>query len=173
MPLTAPLWHATRLGRRLIMGALLLPVLASSQTVGDKALLDMRAAYSRGQSAELARLLPTVRGHVLEPLARYWDMRVRLDTASPTEIRAALDAMAGTYWEDRLRNDWLLQLGKRRDWARFEACAAGCAAASSTAWPANSAPPRSRSATTATTSCRRCCSTCSSAPSSRACRPSW
>ncbi|MBL0944745.1 MAG: lytic transglycosylase domain-containing protein [Hydrogenophaga sp.] len=121
MPLTAPLWHATRLGRRLIMGALLLPVLASSQTVGDKALLDMRAAYSRGQSAELARLLPTVRGHVLEPLARYWDMRVRLDTASPTEIRAALDAMAGTYWEDRLRNDWLLQLGKRRDWARFEA----------------------------------------------------
>ena len=121
MPLTAPLWHATRLGRRLIMGALLLPVLASSQTVGDKALLDMRAAYSRGQSAELARLLPTVRGHVLEPLARYWDMRVRLDTASPTEIRAALDAMAGTYWEDRLRNDWLLQLGKRRDWPTLAA----------------------------------------------------
>ncbi|MEQ1660970.1 MAG: lytic transglycosylase domain-containing protein, partial [Hylemonella sp.] len=26
-----------------------------------------------------------------------------------------------TYQEDRLRNDWLLQLGKRRDWARFTA----------------------------------------------------
>jgi hypothetical protein len=31
------------------------------------------------------------------------------------------------------------------------ACARGCAAASSTAWPASSAPPRSRSATIATT----------------------
>lgn len=120
MPLTLPLWRATRLGRRLIMGALLLPALASSQPAGDKALLDMRAAFGRGQASELARLLPAARGHVLEPLARYWDMRVRLDTASPAEIRATLDAMAGTYWEDRLRNDWLLQLGRQRDWARFE-----------------------------------------------------
>jgi tRNA 2-thiocytidine biosynthesis protein TtcA len=37
---------------------------------------------------------------------------------------------------------------------RCAACAAGCAAASCTAWPTNSAPPRSRWATTATTSCR-------------------
>jgi soluble lytic murein transglycosylase len=29
--------------------------------------------------------------------------------------------MTGSYWEDRLRNDWLLQLGKARDWANFEA----------------------------------------------------
>lgn len=26
---------------------------------------------------------------------------------------------AGTYQEDRLRNDWLLLLGQRRDWAQF------------------------------------------------------
>ena len=39
---------------------------------------------------------------------------------------------------------------------RCAACARGCAAASSTAWPASSARPRSRSATTATTWCRRC-----------------
>ncbi|MDV7397120.1 hypothetical protein RZS08_37315, partial [Arthrospira platensis SPKY1] len=29
--------------------------------------------------------------------------------------------MPGTYWEDRLRNDWLLQLGRQRDWPVFEA----------------------------------------------------
>ena len=28
---------------------------------------------------------------------------------------------AGTYQEDRLRNDWLLLLGQRRDWATFAA----------------------------------------------------
>lgn len=121
MPLRLPLWRATRLARRSIMAALLLPALAASQPVGDKAVLDMRTAFARNQSSELTRLLPATRGHALEPLARYWEMRVRLDTASPAEIRAALDAMAGTYWEDRLRNDWLLQLGRQRDWARFEA----------------------------------------------------
>ena len=31
-----------------------------------------------------------------------------------------MDAMAGTYWEDRLRNDWLLLLGRQRNWADFE-----------------------------------------------------
>ena len=50
----------------------------------------------------------------------YWEARARLDIASPTDIRAALDRMAGSYWEDRLRNDWLLQLGKARDWTQFD-----------------------------------------------------
>lgn len=109
-------------GARLIMAALLLPSLAWAQnTASDQTLLAMSEAARRGQTSELTRLLPTARGHVLEPLARYWEMRARLDTAPATEIRAALDAMTGTYWEDRLRNDWLLQLGKNRDWARFEA----------------------------------------------------
>ncbi len=29
--------------------------------------------------------------------------------------------MSGTYWEDRLRNDWLLILGRARDWTNFSA----------------------------------------------------
>ncbi|MBP7567749.1 MAG: lytic transglycosylase domain-containing protein, partial [Burkholderiaceae bacterium] len=104
------------------MAALATPGLALAQAPGgDAALLEMRAAYSRGNSFQLANLLPTMRGHALEPLANYWSIRSRLDIATPLEIRAALDRMAGTYWEDRLRNDWLLQLGKARDWANFDA----------------------------------------------------
>ena len=112
------------LGLRLIMAALVTPGLALAQATsgsGDASLLEMRSAYSRGNSFQLANLLPTVRGHALEPLANYWSIRSRLDIATPVEIRAALDRMAGTYWEDRLRNDWLLQLGKARDWANFDA----------------------------------------------------
>jgi soluble lytic murein transglycosylase len=120
-PVDSPFARSARLGRRLIMAGLLLPALAASQPAADKAVLDMREAFRKNQGAELTRLLPATRGHVLEPLARYWEMRVRLDSANPAEIRATLDAMAGTYWEDRLRNDWLLQLGKQREWARFEA----------------------------------------------------
>lgn len=110
-----------RLARRAIMAVLLVPAVAWPQSAAERALLDMREAFRKNQPAELSRLLPATRGHVLEPLARYWEMRARLDTARPEDIRASLDAMAGTYWEDRLRNDWLLQLGKQRDWARFSA----------------------------------------------------
>ncbi|MFP5427604.1 MAG: transglycosylase SLT domain-containing protein [Gammaproteobacteria bacterium] len=104
-----------------IMAALVLAGSATAQSPADSALLEMREAFRRGQSAQLTEWLPRVRGHRLEPLAAYWEMRARLERASPDEIRAMLDRHAGTYWEDRLRNDWLLQLGKARDWARFEA----------------------------------------------------
>ena len=103
------------------MAALALPSLAWSQAPADQALLDMRDAFRRNNATQLSALLPSVRGHALEPMARYWETRARLDTASPDQIRAALDAMAGTYWEDRLRNDWLLQLGRTRDWTNFAA----------------------------------------------------
>jgi len=111
------------LGLRLIMAALATPGLALAQATagGDASLLEMRSAFSRGNSFQLNNLLPNVRGHALEPLAQYWNIKSRLDIAAPTEIRAAMDRMAGTYWEDRLRNDWLLQLGKARDWANFDA----------------------------------------------------
>jgi len=103
-----------------IMAALVLAVPAWAQTTADSTLLEMREAFRRGQSAQLTQLLPRMHGHRLEPMAAYWEMRARLETARPEEIRATLDRHAGTYWEDRLRNDWLLQLGKARDWARFE-----------------------------------------------------
>ena len=107
-------------GLATIMAALVLQTTAWAQTPADTALLEMRDAFRRNNTGQMATLLPRVRGHALEPLAIYWDMKARLDTAPATEIRAAMDRMAGSYWEDRLRNDWLLQLGKQRDWATFE-----------------------------------------------------
>jgi soluble lytic murein transglycosylase len=81
----------------------------------------MHQAFRKGDKNRLSALLPQTRGHVLEPLAAYWEMRTRLDTAPDAEIRGFLNAYAGSYYEDRLRNDWLLQLGKRRQWATFTA----------------------------------------------------
>nr|WP_236581974.1 lytic transglycosylase domain-containing protein [Hydrogenophaga sp. BPS33] len=104
------------------MAALVLPTTLWAQGApGDSTLLEMRDAFRRGNTTQLSALLPRARGHVLEPLATYWESKAGLETASPTEIRAALARMPGTYWEDRLRNDWLLLLGKARDWQNFEA----------------------------------------------------
>ena len=94
---------------------------AQAQNKGDELILDMHQASRKNDKSRLAALLPQVRGHVLEPLAAYWELRARLDTAPDAEIRSFLSAYAGSYYEDRLRNDWLLQLGKRRDWATFTA----------------------------------------------------
>jgi soluble lytic murein transglycosylase len=103
-----------------IMAVLLLPAATAwAQRNEDSALLEMREAFRRNNTVQLAALLPRVRGHVLEPLAQYWDMRARLDSAAPGDVRAALQRLEGSYWEDRLRNDWLLQLGRQRDWANF------------------------------------------------------
>ncbi len=104
-----------------IMAVLLMQSVAWAQPAADAALLDMREAFRRNNAPALTALLPRVRGHQLEPMARYWEARARLETASPAELREAMDRMAGTYWEDRLRNDWLLRLGQQRDWTTFAA----------------------------------------------------
>jgi len=88
---------------------------------GDEAVLEMGEAFRKFDRKRLTTLLPTLRGHVLEPWGIYWEMRARLDEASVTEIQDTLRRLAGTYQEDRLRNDWLQMLGARRDWANFNA----------------------------------------------------
>ncbi|NIC41397.1 lytic transglycosylase domain-containing protein [Aquabacterium sp. A08] len=109
-----------------VLTRILLPVAAAfclpsagAQTGAERALLDMRQAFQAGNTQRLSALLPQLQGHLLEPQAAYWELRARLQTADPTEIRAFLQRHAGTYHEDRLRNDWLLQLGKARDWTTF------------------------------------------------------
>ena len=92
-----------------------------AQARGDDALLEMHQAHRKGDRKKLAQLLPAVQGHVLEPWAAYWEIRSRLGEASNAEVDAFLQRYAGTYQEDRLRNDWLLLLGQRREWSQFAA----------------------------------------------------
>ena len=105
----------------LLPSALAQSAVSSASAIGDSVLLDMNAAFRRGDRKTLAQLLPQAKGHPLEPWAAYWDIRSRLGEAAPREIQDFLARYAGTYQEDRLRNDWLLLLGQRRDWTTFEA----------------------------------------------------
>jgi soluble lytic murein transglycosylase len=54
---------------------------AQAQNKGDEVVLEMNQAFKKGDKNRLSALLPQTRGHVLEPLAAYWDMRARLDSA--------------------------------------------------------------------------------------------
>lgn len=85
----------------------------------DSVITDMAQAYRAHDRKRLSSLLPQVRGYVLEPWAAYWELSARLDEASVADIQDFFSRYAGTYQEDRLRAEWLAQLGRNRDWATF------------------------------------------------------
>jgi soluble lytic murein transglycosylase len=79
----------------------------------------MAQAYKQRDRKRLTALLNQVRGHPLEPWAAYWDLSARLDEASNTQIQDFFTRYSGTYQEDRLRAELLLQHGRNRDWVAF------------------------------------------------------
>ncbi|MBT9505887.1 lytic transglycosylase domain-containing protein [Rhodoferax sp.] len=93
----------------------------ASRAQADDAILEMGQAFKQGDRKRLTVLLPRVSGHPLEPWGAYWELRARLGAAAPSEVQDFLKRYAGTYQEDRLRNDWLLLLGQRRDWTALAA----------------------------------------------------
>ncbi len=104
-----------------LFGALALSLPVCAQTPADDVLLQMKQAFERNDKARLSALLPQAGGHPLEAWAAYWELKARLPDASAAEVQAFFTRYAGTYQEDRLRNDWLLVLGKNRDWQNFAA----------------------------------------------------
>jgi soluble lytic murein transglycosylase len=101
------------------------PAAAQQANSNDDLLVQMKQAFQRGDKARLAALLPQARGHALEPWAAYWELKARLKEALPNEVQDFFARYPGTYQEDRLRNDWLLLLGERRDWDGFSATLPG------------------------------------------------
>jgi len=102
-----------------VWGAFLCSGAWAQQSGADDALLQMKQAFQRGDKATLAALLPQVQGHPLAAWGAYWELKARLNEASPLEVQDFFARYPGTYQEDRLRNDWLLVVGKLRDWDSF------------------------------------------------------
>lgn len=101
------------------MAQIAVQTFTAQQPQADSIIMAMHAAYKQKDSATVSALFPQARGHLLEPWAAYWDLNLKLSESSNTQIDAFLQNYAGTYQEDRLRNDWLLELGQRGDWANF------------------------------------------------------
>lgn len=85
--------------------------------------LEARDAHRRKDTARLSALrdVALAENQALASWVHYWDLNARMTTAQADEVAAFYRRWAGTYVEDRLRNDWLLELGKRRDWAALAA----------------------------------------------------
>ncbi len=101
------------------LAALALPV-AHAQMLDDT-VVQAREALKKKDSNALATARQALNraNHPLAPWVEYWELFNRLGEAQQPELEAFYARWPGSYVEDRLRNDWLLELGKRRDWANF------------------------------------------------------
>jgi soluble lytic murein transglycosylase len=86
-------------------------------------LLDARDALRKKDRDRLAalRTQASAEANALAMWVDYWELTNRIGEAQQPELTAFAGRWSGTYVEDRLRNDWLLELGRRRDWVDFAA----------------------------------------------------
>ena len=88
----------------------------------DDVIRDARDAFQRRDRARLALLRATAVTNrlPLAPWVDYWELTNRLSEVSSDEVEQFYLRWPGSYVEDRLRNDWLLEVGHRRDWDAFK-----------------------------------------------------
>ena len=95
----------------------------SSVNAADIGIVDAREALRKKDRGRLA-VARTTANAVSHPLAMwvdYWELSNRLGEVQQAEVTTFSARWPDSYVEDRLRNDWLLELGRRRDWANFAA----------------------------------------------------
>jgi soluble lytic murein transglycosylase len=107
-----------------IVGASAVPLPAAAETT-DAAVIDARDALRKKDRLRLAadRVTAAAANHPLAMWVEYWEITNRIGEVLPAEIASFDIRWAGSYLEDRLRNDWLLELGRRRDWVNVAAAA--------------------------------------------------
>lgn len=112
------------MGPALCGAALFATLLAPAPTLAqdrDDPIRSARDAFIKKDKARLAALRAQVvdAKHPLAPWVDYWDLTNRLMEVRTEEVEAFYLRWPGSYVEDRLRNDWLLELGHRRDFETF------------------------------------------------------
>nr|WP_233556494.1 lytic transglycosylase domain-containing protein [Noviherbaspirillum sedimenti] len=101
-------------------GAIVLALPVAHAASDDDVFMAMRDAARRNDAAQAADLAARLPNYAIPSYVDYYRLKPRLKDASGAEIRDYLARYDGAAIADRLRNDWLLELGKKRDWAVFD-----------------------------------------------------
>ncbi|MEO7494063.1 MAG: lytic transglycosylase domain-containing protein, partial [Massilia sp.] len=86
----------------------------------DEVFLQLREAARQDDAAKAGLLAARLPNYAIPDYVDYYRLKPRLREASVDEIRDFLRRHEGSAIADRLRNDWLLELGRMRDWANFD-----------------------------------------------------
>jgi soluble lytic murein transglycosylase len=86
----------------------------------DQRFLALRDAASKEDAARALQLSKQLAGYVLSDYVDYYLLKSHLRDASENEITAFLARHVNSAIADRLRNDWLILLGRKSEWATFD-----------------------------------------------------
>jgi soluble lytic murein transglycosylase len=86
----------------------------------DEVFLALRDAARRDDPVKAGELASRLVEYPIPSYVEYYRLKPRLREAAPAEIRDFLSRHDGTAIGDRLRNDWLLELARTRDWTTFD-----------------------------------------------------
>ena len=86
----------------------------------DADFIALREASLRGDMGEAGRIAARLSDYPLQSYIDYYKLYPRLASAPEGEVRSFLSKYEGTAIGDRLRNDWLLLIGRARDWRLFD-----------------------------------------------------
>ncbi|HEY8068608.1 MAG TPA: transglycosylase SLT domain-containing protein [Burkholderiales bacterium] len=90
----------------------------------DEVLLKAYDAFRAGDAVRLQKFSGQLGGGtgagVLAPYLEYWRLKIRIEDAPEADVGAFLEQQEGSYLADRLRADWLKELGRRGDWLGFD-----------------------------------------------------
>lgn len=112
-----------RMRRILTVGAIVLALCGSlpSRAVDvDGAFLSARDAFQKGQIGRLNELAEHLTAYPLYPYVAAWQLRSRLAEAPTDELQRFLTAQGDSLAGQRLRGDWLKQLGQKKAWDQFD-----------------------------------------------------
>jgi len=86
----------------------------------DDAFLLLRDAVRQDDASKADFYAARLPNYSIPSYVDYYRLKSHLKDAAPEEIRSFFKRYEGQAIVDRLRNDWLLELGRKRDWATFD-----------------------------------------------------
>jgi soluble lytic murein transglycosylase len=95
----------------------------------DRMFIDLREAAKKNDIFRTQQLSSNLANYPFDDYVAYFRIKPQLfdsggaargDYSADSQVIAFLNQYQGTALADRMRNDWLLVLGKRKDWARFD-----------------------------------------------------
>jgi len=93
---------------------------AVAATLDDR-FLAARDAAKAGDRVKFERIAPELQDHDLQAYVEYWRLSLDLANADPAAVKDFLKRYDASYIAEKLRGDWLKQLGKKQQWADFDA----------------------------------------------------
>ena len=99
-------------------------------TEGDRTFIELRAAAKKNDVVRSQQLAAKLANYPYQDYVTYFRIKPHLfnsageplaDTTTDAQVKDFIAKYQGSALADRMRNDWLLVLGKRKDWAQFDA----------------------------------------------------